>query len=295
MSKETKSGTSTSADRATLKQLQEAAKWIIATIGAVLAVLVAGLSFSSVGRLEDHWHWGAFSGTALALLGLFSLFMNTIAVLVVKPVTRADLSSLSVTDQTSIDTSFLSPASTAKDLVDQLPGKVEAAESAYQEYLDDPKELTKKLAYQKADREKDWWAQSSDRTIERVRLNRTRSAFDTIKCNLFWQLCLVLGGVCLAAFSLSKTESDSSATSIGVVQRTPTSVLVQFNQPPAEIFSKELGKDCVEAGEPHPATAIGIEGDSYTVVLTPSELCPNPLVVEIGPDDAKVALPPPSG
>ncbi len=55
-------------------RVREAAKWLVATLGAVAAVLVAGLQFSSIGSVPAGWRAAAaIAGAAIAILAVVAL------------------------------------------------------------------------------------------------------------------------------------------------------------------------------------------------------------------------------
>jgi pentapeptide repeat protein len=55
-------------------RVRNAAKWLLATFGAVAAVLVAGLQFSAIGSVPAGWRtWAAIGGSALAIVGVVLL------------------------------------------------------------------------------------------------------------------------------------------------------------------------------------------------------------------------------
>src|SRR5712691_1101304 len=73
-------------------QVRDAAKWLLATLGAVAAILVAGLQFKAIGSVPGGWRTaGAIGGAAIVIAGVAMLIWFLLAVMLPSTVTIADV------------------------------------------------------------------------------------------------------------------------------------------------------------------------------------------------------------
>jgi hypothetical protein len=273
-------------------EIREAAKWLIATFGAIAAVIVAGLSLSDLGQVDA----GSLRfiltlvGLAAAAVGVIWTVLNAADVLVVEPVTLTDLSNLSAADSAAADATVLGPATSAGELATQVPVKYQAAQQSYERYLQAPGNDTL-TPYQVAENRAQVWGNAAASTALAVKHERVRSAFQNLRDWLWLKVVLVLAGVGAIAWGLGATET--SDVKIGTVTASPTNVVVQFTDDAAnnQALVGALGADCVESSTAVSAVALAAQGQRYTLALTPTEKC-KAAVVKVGPTLAKVGLPP---
>lgn len=286
-----KSSPPSTPDTTSVAQIQEAAKWLVATLGAIAAVMVAGLSFANLGNLTGERLGAAIAGTVAASVGVFWLLYETLRVLAVAPVTLADVGE-KATD--SLDATVISPAATPQELASGVSQRITQSHEAYARHLVNTSDAGLRNAYETAHAEAQLWLHAGRKAIDRVRLSQARNAFDQIRSWLWLKALLVLAGIGLAGWGLTGPESRD--LTIGVVTRTPVNVLVDFE--PVDFaaddvagYASQLGEECVNADAAHEAVAIGVSGDQFTIVLLESDECPAELIT-VNPATGKVALPP---
>jgi hypothetical protein len=277
---------------AAVVEIQAATKWLIATLGAIAAVMVAGLSFAEFGSVDAGRQTAAVAGTLLAVGGVLWLLYQTLAVLVVEPVRLEDIGAL---PDGALDPTVIAPANTPNQLATEIPRLVAAAHTAYGQHLADIDNGRLRQAYKEAKNRADQWLHGGERAVARQRLAAVRGKFTSIRDLLFLKTLVILVGIGVAAWGL--TGPTPKDVSIGVLTKTPTNVIVQFEKvdfdattdPPA--FASILGEPCVNSEVAHPAVALKVVGDTYTLAMVGSDSCPAQ-IVEVNSTQAKVALPP---
>jgi hypothetical protein len=285
-----------SADRIeeTVKEFRDAAKWFIGALGAIAAVVAAGLSLASLGSTEGWRLVGAGVGTITALAGIIVLLYQTLNVLIVEPVTLPALADLSPNDLEGLDETITAPAADVQTLASETVVKVREAYVAYAALLESPNDPDRVRAWEAADRSAKLWVAGARRTMARLKYERVRRAFVAVKASLWLKIGLILGGIFLAAWGLNASEPAENR--IDVVLEQPSEVLVQFepvdfNSDRVPEHAELLGEECVNSKLPHRAVALSATGTVYTIALLKSDEC-EAVVVSVGPEDAIVALPP---
>ena len=290
MADDEKAGKPAAGDDAAVAEIQAGAKWMVAALGAIAAILVAGVTLGDLGAVEGGRLVTTIAGVVVAAVAVMHLLHLTLDVLIAEP---ARLTDLGEADAAEFSSSLLAPASSLGDLENKINSYVQEAQLAYSAWAETSfTDADRETAFRAADGMALQWSKAGNRALSRLRLLNLQEDFKKFRDQVAVAGVFVLAGVTAAAWGLSGPHAEE--LSIASVVQTPTNIVVDFEDVDfsADIpdYAAIAGEPCVNANTAHEAVALAAEAQTYTLALVGSDECPA-VVISVGVDEAQVALP----
>ena len=268
---------------AAIDQVRAVAKWMIAAIGAVASLLVAGVQLSSIGKVSHGRAVVAGVMVCIVIAAAAAAIMKLSAVLLPQITTRDDVVAQAQSGEfakfLSKHTFLLGGHQDAKALADAQRAAVKAAQT------DGSSEPTKAEAR---------------RLTDALNLLVPFGSYFTVRTNFSsartWTLgASIVGGLAIVAFarSVGATSADSTAPSTAAVHPSPTAVTMRLSSVGVKALQPSLGKACAQQlarpGLAANAIATGVAGDAVTIIVVPRGDCRAASEITITPDMGQVA------
>jgi hypothetical protein len=256
--------------------IKDSAKWLLATFGAVAAVVFAGAALSDISAVEDMQARNfALGSVGIAFLGIGLAIICASSVLVSGYTTLEDVK-----------------PTESGDLLIQGFGSLDQFKAQFREALGRQRERVKAYLEAEPDKREQAAGEVTLSNTEMTELNtrvgpilarakflRVKSTFDLARIGMIVGAALTL----LGAFGF--IYYTASAPEGPVVGTTPTAVTIDFTTSGAAEAARILGDSCKLEGLQ--GTAISYEGETVMVAIAHSSACSS-AILELDPKDATV-------
>lgn len=274
------------------RRLRDSLKWLITALGAVGAVLLAGLSLTGIGEATGWRLFWAIFGFSIALAGV--VVSAVVCAVVLGRGIEVSLSD--VADNAKVRGQFVNDPQVAsvlgdtslEDLPDLLGAAVAQQQAAYKAAVTNPTDEALMNAYALSDSEVVRYSTLSGYVVRRTAYRELKAKFKVAG----WVLgltCVVVGaGIAVFAWGANPPPSEADRQ-MPILVRTPADVELILSPAGRVRLEPELGPECVQ--QTIKGSAIADHGsESYRIAIAKSSTCRD-AVVEIAAADGVVSLP----
>jgi hypothetical protein len=255
------------------ERIRESAKWLIATFGAVGAILVAGLQLSQIGHLSGEGNrlgWAVLA-LAVALLGVVLAIGAASSVVMKSFVSLKSLSEAAPgSDEKKPvegDIGLLGGYETVEGLKEAYDSAITSRRQAFEEYFKNTGDTAKRDAAQAADQWAVLLGQAQTHAVDRASFSLVRSAYRRARWLILLGALLAAAGIAL--FGWAANPPDTAA--VPVVVHTPTEVIAHIDPEDRPPLQAVLGSKCDLSALD--AVAVGEQGETYHLASVQTENC----------------------